>query len=107
MGFFSWQCKGCDHPLLSSYATNDINDWMRKVVVIEEGGSILQGDYDGYGRVDERDINWSYATPCVWHQACWEKADCPVSYDPSDRAEDQGFFFEDGDHDLDCPGDQL
>ena len=102
MGFFSWNCNSCGHPMLSSYATNDINRWMRDVFVIEKGVSILKGEYDGYGRVDGHEMN--YSGNCVYHEACWEKAGKPLEWDhPSEDAADQGFFFNDPTHDMSRP----
>lgn len=102
MGFFSYNCKECGHPLLSPGATDKgINDWMSQAVVLTDGGSRIIGEYDGYGRVGGYDGGLD-GEVCL-HVACWEKAGKPeVSrYDSgSDSAEDQGFFFDDGAHDL-------
>ena len=41
----------------------------------------------------------------VWHQACWKTAGSPMDYrGPSAPSPDQGWFFEDGAHDLPEPG---
>ena len=100
MGFFSQKCQGCAHPILSIWASNDVNDWMQQAVAITPNGSVLKGTYDGYGRLDE----FEYAVGernTVWHQACWAVAGSPGDYQgESPYAEDQGFFFEDPDHDL-------
>ena len=103
MGFFSWDCKECDHPLLSPYSTNSINGWMNSAVVIESNGSILKGDYDGYGRIDIQDIGWEDGEPCCYHEACWEKAGKPTEYKPSTPSSDQGFFFDEGAHNMEAP----
>ncbi len=57
MGFSSWDCYECGHPLLSTHATNRINRWMNEGVVITRTGRMIFGDYDGYGRLDGEDIN--------------------------------------------------
>ena len=111
MGTYSWDCKGCGHPMLSIHAAKPVNQWMIAVVVIEQGGSVLQGDYDGYGRVDDRDIDTSKmdwenppkGNPCCWHRACWMVAKQPMEYSPSRRSADQGWFFKDQAHDMEEP----
>ena len=109
MGLFSWDCNECGHPMLSEYATNRKNDWMNDVVVIESNGGILKGSYDGYGRVDTRDITFGISgheftdEPCCYHSACWEKAGEPTEYKPSQSSADQGYFFDEGDHNMECP----
>ena len=111
MGFFSWNCNECKHPMLSKYAINDINSWMTNVVVIEAGsGRLMRGEYDGYGRVDGREIRlgeWRDSSdlvndPCCYHDACWVKADKPTSHVPSESSDDQGFFFDD-EHNMEHP----
>ena len=102
MGFYSWDCKVCGHPMLSVYALEDKNEWMNHVVVIEEDGSILQGEYDGYGRVDDEDIE-SYKPEC-YHEHCWELAGKPTKYTKGSRsARDQGYFFPDDHHNIEPP----
>ena len=43
MGFFSANCEGCGHPLLSVAATEEINRWMNLGVAITRAGSVLKG----------------------------------------------------------------
>ena len=108
MGFFSWNCNECNHPMLNSYAANNINSWMSNVVVIEaDSGSLMRGEYDGYGRVDGREIRLVLldeveSEPCCYHDACWDQAGKPTTYIPSAPAEDQGFFFYD-EHNMERP----
>jgi len=104
MGFFSWNCKGCGHPMLSEGATNEDNAWMQDVVAMLDNGSRVTGKYNGYGRADgqEMDPYGSSEVEC-WHKACWEKAERPEYTGDSEPAEDQGWFFEDGAHDMDEP----
>ena len=100
MGFFSWKCKRCDHSLLSPYSADGINAWMKEVVVLEKDGSLLRGKYDGYGRVNDREIAWDEDPEC-YHLACWKLSGSPINYtEGSDNAEDQGYFF---DHEHDIP----
>ena len=111
MGFFSWDCRGCGHPLLSGWATNRVNAWMQEAVVVESEGRVLEGTYDGYGRVDGEAIQYGpwvdHSTalnlPGCWHRACWVKAGKPADYAPSKSAADQGYFFDEGEHDLEEP----
>ncbi len=112
MGLFSWDCRGCGHPMLHDMGvTHAINDWMNDVVVINPDGSKLEGSYDGYGRFDgvEYDfalIDWDHlpaGNPCVWHRACWEVAGKPDEYKPSSSSDDQGHFFVAGAHDMADP----
>jgi hypothetical protein len=100
MGFFSWDCKGCGHPMLSRHATNKINEWMNDVVVLEKSGNAYMGKYDGYGRVGNAEIQTH--GPCCWHKACWEKAGKPEYSEASEMSEDQGYFFGD-EHDMKEP----
>ena len=111
MGFFSWNCNECKHPMLNQYSVNSINNWMSNVVVIEaDSGRLMRGEYDGYGRVDGRKIHlgeWRDNSnlenePCCYHEACWLKAGKPTEYVPSKHAEDQGYFFDD-EHDVEPP----
>ena len=101
MGLFSWNCRGCAHPALNDRATDkEINAWMSDVVVMFEDGSRAFGSYDGYGRAGIWDQSDGQDEPCLWHQACWEIAGKPDYDRPSDGAADQGWFFDDGDHDM-------
>lgn len=106
MGFFSWDCNECGHPLLSPDATNTVNQWMASVVTMDKGGHTLTGTYDGYGRVSGTPIDYDPNTldACCYHRACWDNAGRPTDYRPSTLSDDQGWFFDDGDHDLGFPG---
>ena len=99
MGFFSANCEGCGHPLLCRRATGEVNAWMNRAVAITRGGSMLKGCYDGYGGLDGfADV---VGDTTVWHQACWHVAGAPMDYrGASAPAPDQGWFFDDGAHDL-------
>ena len=109
MGFFSWNCVECGHPMLSVYAVNEINAWMMDVVVHEKNGTVLRGEYDGYGRVGDREIRMEWedheetALPCCRHKACWEKAGKPGYVRGSDGSDDQGYFFNEGAHTMEKP----
>lgn len=102
MGFFSKDCEGCGHPLLSKYATNRVNKWMEQAVAILPDNEIVVGEYDGYGRIDG--IDHLIFGAMVYHEACWREADCPKTFvDESCWSEDQGYFFDDGAHDMPEP----
>jgi hypothetical protein len=107
MGFFSANCT-CGHPLLCDRATGDLNAWMNNAVVILPDGSIIKGRYDGYGGLDSSWGDFADAvgfSATVWHDACWRAAGRPADYrGPSESAEDQGWFFNDGAHDMAEPG---
>lgn len=111
MGFFSWDCRGCGHPMLSKWAANHTNSWMRDAVAVEYDGDIVKGEYDGYGMVGNHKLKygpWVDHSTCLnepgcWHRACWELAGRPTDYKPSLMSKDQGFFFDPGDHDMEKP----
>ena len=93
MGFFSADCVHCTHRLLSTHASNEINAWMMHAVAITATGSVLVGQYDGYGRIDEIEVtDFTHAT--CWHYECWQRAGSPAEYrGPSTLSAGQGFFF--------------
>jgi hypothetical protein len=115
MGFFSFNCKGCGHPLLSEYVTSPVNHWMQKAVAIPKDfdpdtQEVRKGNYDGYGTLEEKvgdntnTYQLEFDGPCVWHQACWKAAGNPTDYEPSDIDEDQGYFFNHAqDHQMEEP----
>jgi hypothetical protein len=102
MGFFSWNCNECGHPMLSRYATNDVNSWMNDVVIVRAKGDTIHGSYDGYGRVDCYEIAWDDGC-CCYHEACWIKAGMPMEWKESEHSDDQGFFFDESDHNMRHP----
>ena len=82
---------------------------MTKVVLLGKDGSVILGDYDGYGRVHTKEFGtveidlYGSNEPCLYHKACWEKAGQPKYSGPSQDSDDQGWFFNDGDHDMEEP----
>jgi hypothetical protein len=78
---------------------------MSRAVVLLQDGTHFVGEYDGYGSVggfDDEDGDGLAGEVCL-HEACWEKAGKPACcrYESgSTSAADQGWFFDDGDHDL-------
>ena len=96
MGFFSWQCKKCDHSIKSPYDIPTGWEHMGQAVVLQEGQEPVIGEYDGYGTVGHvgtQDITWD--DPEMWHKECWKNAGKPEYTGASERAEDQGFFYDD------------
>ena len=74
---------------------------MEHAVAIRDGVPMF-GTYDGYGNVGGVD-DATAGTTC-WHEVCWRMAQCPLSSDrPSAPADDQGWFFEEGAHNLPDP----
>jgi len=103
MGYSSYDCKHCNHPVLCAQAADEgINDWMTQAVVLGANGTRALFEFDGYsGSVDH--VSLPYGETVWVHEACWEVAGMPEfeTYDgPSSSAKDQGWWFDDGDHDM-------
>ena len=105
MGFHSKLCEGCEHPMLSSHATGKRNAWMSDVVAVTSTGNVINGEYDGYGGIGTVDFfDGGLDNATVYHRACHEIAGKPMAYTgDSAHAEDQGFFFDEPQHDLPDP----
>jgi len=75
MGFSSYECKLCDHSVLSSSSADpEINSWMKDAVLLGANGSRLICEFDGYSGHYEENVGHD----AVWlHQACWEVAGKP------------------------------
>ena len=110
MGFFSWNCVVCGHPLLSR-PNDEKNRWMTEGVAILNNGQKVEGSYDGYGRLDSEygtsnladSVKWVGHTPegepKCYHKHCYEMAkeqgDPVDTYDKgSDSARCQGWFYD-------------
>lgn len=94
MGFFSWDCKGCDNSIKAPHPA----DWQSKAVVLFPNGDRVSGQYDGYGRVGsayhEVDLSDCHEFS-IYHAACHRILQ-PAGYTgPSCHANDQGFFSDD------------
>lgn len=92
MGLFSYLCEGCQVSIKAPFGLKKKHAWMNECVAVLENGSILKGEYDGYGKVDGIDLN--LAPACWWHKECWDMA-CREEREfdgPSIYAEDQGYF---------------
>jgi len=102
MGFFSWDCKACGHPLLSHYVLENDNKWMNRGVALTNDGSVLKGEYDGYGRLNDHEIG--DGDPEVYHEACWKLIGKPTDKTgPSRSSSDQGYFYGDDVHNFPEP----
>ena len=93
MGFFSWNCKECGKSIRSPYSVDKNTDWMADAVALLKNGSVIIGEYDGYGRIGGTDL--ADSAPTMYHHKCWIKAGKPEYSGESDWAEDQGFFIGD------------
>lgn len=90
MGFFSCLCPGCNHSIRSYHAVKDDSEWMMRAVALNAAGSRIVGEYDGYGRVGDGDLELECYE--IWHYACWKIAGKPEFSKPSAHAADQGYF---------------
>jgi hypothetical protein len=82
----------CKRSIRHYGSTNATSRWMTKAVLLKKDGAVVHGVYDGYGRVDGKDVGES---PRLYHEACWEQAGKPAYGKPSKRAADQGHFVGD------------
>ncbi len=98
MGFFSWNCKGCNYSIKSEYGLPKDLSYMKEAVYLTPNGSVVIGEYDGYGRINDKgcetEIDWESGEAELWHRKCWEKAGKPSYEGPSTDAEDQGYFYD-------------
>lgn len=91
MGFFSWECKHCGQSIKSPYQT--IPAWHNHATAILSSGSLIQGAYDGYGKIGGADI--TDTQPTMYHTKCWEAIGKPTDYKgESESARDQGHFYD-------------
>ena len=105
MGFFSYECQGCNRSVLAPYGGADPR--LSHTVVIKPDGSTFAGTYDGYGRVGYNDLGipdfknvagehpmrgYNVCPDSVWHHACWVLSDEPGFTGPSANADDQGYI---------------
>jgi len=105
MGMFSYNCRACGHPLLCAQATTKgVNSWMQHGIVIMPNGDVHSGEYDGYGRMGGYDSHGEMDNGSVYHVHCYQALERPLRYvGPSQPAEDQGWFFDEGDHAMASP----
>ena len=106
MGFFSRLCDVCGRSIKAPYDIPKELEWQNKIVAILPDGTMIGGDYDGYGRIDTPDIVNSkpfelpsYEEPHAdwYHDRCHEAAGNPGKYTGgSEDAQDQGFFYDRG-----------
>lgn len=103
MGFFSWNCKGCNQSIKAPYGLPKSIAWQNNAVVLIEYGSRIIGHYDGYGCVGHIDVMDGSSGDDMewWHYECWLKAGKPNFTSPSTDARDQGYFYDSEDEDED------
>lgn len=106
MGFHSTDCLHCGHPMLDRRASDEgLNDWMSEYVTLTSG-AVARGTWDGDGSGDGGGEHTAFlVTPrtVTVHYACWEHAGKPgiETYKESNQSTaNQGWFFNDGDHDM-------
>jgi hypothetical protein len=79
---------------------------MCESVAVMKDGRVVRGTYDGYGVIGQEEIrNDMERQYDVYHQACHHLAGEPTEYsgEPSEWADDQGYFFEERDYDIPRP----
>lgn len=88
MGFFSWDCKGCNHSVREG------KGWMGKALVQGHDGSTASGEYDGYGRlegavgtIELTEVGQRFE---LWHHICYILSGRPAFVGPSEGSRDQG-----------------
>jgi hypothetical protein len=121
MGFFSWKCSECSSPIISEYAIEGVDRLspLTKASLLLKDGKIVEGTYDGYGRIGDVDLVVASSIVCgfsedrdtaihsyfenqfpvrVVHSQCLKDK----KYDDVNDSENdpgQGYFY--GDEDLD------
>jgi hypothetical protein len=105
MGFFSNLCS-CGQSIKSPHDLPAAMAWQHQLVVLTPDGSVLRGEYDGYGRVSHDDYDDPQQIPKDsqwWHSRCYQRACFPddgTTYvaptygGPSPDAPDQGWFYD-------------
>jgi hypothetical protein len=77
---------------------------MTWAVVHFEDGRMISGGYDGYGRIDGLPAPFPTDLAGCWrHYACWRAAGRPGFTKASENSDDQGYFFDEGAHDMEEP----
>jgi len=66
---FSWNCKACGEPIQSIRTATTLDSKDCEVVAITRSGEILEGDYDGSGRIDGMFITGASS---IYHSRCFK-----------------------------------
>lgn len=95
MGFFSKTCAKTHLPICASYK----NERLSQVVVLYPDGTKLEGEYDGYGRVDGVDILKNGYDHDEWNKIkfVWQESYEGESYKDLGKSYDelaQGYFMD-------------
>lgn len=93
MGFFSWNCKGCNKSIKAPYGLPKMIAWQNDAVCQLENGTRVIGAYDGYGCLGGMESDDLF-TAEWWHHKCWKDADEPAFTSRSTNAQDQGYFYD-------------
>ena len=96
MGFFSWNCECCGESIKSPYEC--VPEWHNQCVAALKNGSLLIGDYDGYGRILDIDCNTIVEDLyefdfTMYHKQCWIENSKPGYISQAQSAQDQGYFY--------------
>jgi len=107
MGFFSWNCAKTGEPILAG----DGIEWPKEVqantqvVYLTPNGSVVRGEYDGYGRVNGTDVTHRYSDADVRDGGADKEPVLVIAkyYDgekfedlkPSEHQAEQGYFWDD------------
>jgi hypothetical protein len=115
MGFSSWNCLGCDKPIMNPFNLPGSRLWENDVVAIAHTGFTLRGSYGGYSDIDgvRIPIDWEAnkaaddawvegdepviaGLPAMWHRLCFDGAEEAdrERYRPSVWARNQGYVKE-------------
>jgi hypothetical protein len=80
---------------------------MQQGIVIFANENIFSGEYDGYGRMggfDSGGSGFDLSDGSVYHKDCHKALGKPMDFaGKSQHADDQGWFFDNGDHDMASP----
>jgi hypothetical protein len=76
--------------------------WLNECVALMPDGSRVIGDYDGYGKVGDFELDWDAAYDGkqafeLVHQKCWEASGRRDFEEQSPDARGQGHFYDDAD----------
>lgn len=111
MGYASYDCKHCDHPVLNpGWTSAGINTWMSKGVLLLPNGTRIIGTMDDDShRLGEFQWGELYGEPIVFaHYACWKQDGKPEyeEYDGPSKHSDQGNLSKVG-HEMAEPGKEI
>lgn len=91
MGSFSWNCAKCERPVLG-FNYPGYNKFRQVAVLFQDGGR-LYGTYNGYGSLEERDMDLADAYDAkLVHRCCYEREDyAELGESASDDTQGSGY----------------